>query len=155
MTLAFADGTSFSRGACRYLAHPASPGDTYIRPFLSIVVEGQPLEANVDTGGFFLIINPEIAELVGLSPDNGEPLNALIIRGTRTPGHLHRVTMTLEAQRGEPLDVEVTALVPEGEWDYPNFLGWPFCLERLRFAFDPNAADPADGWFHFGALDEA
>ena len=155
MTLQFADGEVFCQGACRYLAKPAATGDSYIRPFLSIAVEGQTIEVAVDTGGFFLILHPEIAELIGLLPENGEPLDALIIRGQRSPGHLHRTTMTLEAQRGDTFDVEVTALVPTGNWDYPNFLRWPFCLERLRFAFEPDVYDPAIGWFHFGALDMA
>lgn len=153
MTLQFADGTPFSQGACRYQAKPAATGDTYIRPFLSVKVEGQPIEVAVDTGGFFLIIHPELAELIGLISEDGEPLDALIIRGQRVPGHLHRANMALEAEQGDTFDVEVTVLVPQGDWDYPNFLGWPFCLERLRFAFAPDVYDSSNGWFHFGALD--
>lgn len=123
MTLNFADGTAFSQGACRYTAKPAASGDTYVQPFLSISVEGQPIEVAVDTGGFFLILHPEIAELVGLNALDGEPLDALIIRGQKVPGHLHRATLTLEAQQGDRFEVEVTALVPDGDWDFPNFLG--------------------------------
>lgn len=154
MALFLEDGSPFSCGACHYFAQPAAPGDSFIRPFLSIFVEGYPLQAAVDTGGFFLILSPKIAGLIGLIAEEGEHFNNLVFRGMRTTGHLHRVTVTFDAEYGEPFNVDVTALVPEGEWRYPNFLGWPFCLEKLRFAFDPNPNDPTDGQFHFGPLGE-
>ena len=153
MTLAFNDGSSFSCGACRYFLKPAAPGDTYLRPFIDITVAGRSVEASFDTGGFFLILNSQIAELLSLRHDDGES-ETLQIRGVLAKGHLHRVTMTLEADWGESRDFDITAFVPDNLLNIPNLLGWTGCLERLRFAFDPNASESADGWFHFGPLDD-
>ena len=152
MTLSFTDGSSFALGACRYMARRAASGNIYVRPFLSIAVEGQYIEAAIDTGGFFLILNPEIGDLLMLEPNNGEHFDNRV-PGVSYKGCLHRVELTLVAERGESFDVEVTAFVPEGFGDFPNFLGWALCLERFRFAFEPDAIDPTDGWFHFGPID--
>lgn len=154
MTLQFTDGRAFARGACRFQARPATSRDVYVRPFLAMSVEGQLLDAALDTGGFFLILNAELAELLSLHPSDGEPFSGLLIRGVSYNGHSHRVTLTLEAERGDSFDVEVIAFVPIHFGDYPNFIGWSLCLERFRFAFEPNASDPTDGWFHFGPIDQ-
>ena len=151
MLLNFYDGNVFSCGACRYLSRRV--GSKYERPFLAIEVNGLEINAAVDTGGFFLILDPDIARDCGLVPEDGENFDELELRGQRYRGKMHRVTIKFSAQEGEHLEIDVVAYVPLGFYNAPNFLGWPLCLERLRFAFEPSAADPRVGWFHFGALD--
>lgn len=155
MTLQFEDGRTFAHGACGYEARLGAPYDVYPRPFLTIRVEGHRFDAVLDTGGFFLILKPEVAEHINLQPADGALFEGMGIRGGSYDGHMHPVTLTLEGERGDTFDIEVTAFVPIDFPDrHPNFLGWPLCLERFRFALEPNPSDPTNGWFHFGPIDE-
>lgn len=52
-------------------------------------------------------------------------------------GHLYRVEISLIADWGEPLTIEGTFLFCE-HWTGPTVLGFYGCLERIRFAIDPN-----------------
>ena len=151
MLLNFSDNRSFSCGACRYLSFRV--GNLYERPFLNVQIGDVEFDAAVDTGGFFLILDPDTARDCGLVPEDGEDFDELELRGYRYQGKMHRATIKLFAEEGEDLEIDVVAYVPLGFYNAPNFLGWPLCLERLRFAFEPSAADPRDGWFHFGPLD--
>ena len=153
MLLHFSDRSPFSSGACHYLSRRAAPGNHYERPFLSVSVDGHEFDAAVDTGGFFLILDPDLARSMGVEPEQGVDFDGLQLRGVTYRGRLHRVPIKLEAEHGESLEVSVTAFVPFGYYNAPNFLGWPLCLERFRFAFEPSASDPREGWFHFGAID--
>lgn len=153
MLLHFSDSTAFSSGACRYLARTAARGNLWERPFLTVSIGDNSFDAAVDTGGFFLILDPDLAREFGIDPKEGCEFGGLELRGSSYKGKLHRVPIVLHAEQGESLEVEVTAFVPVGPYNAPNFLGWPLCLEKFRFAFEPSASDPREGWFHFGALD--
>jgi len=153
MLLRFSDGTAFTSGACHYISRPAALGNRYVRPFLTVRVGDYAFDAAVDTGGFFLILTPDAASSIQLNPAYGDPFVGLFLRGETYSGSLHRVELIIPAEHGETLTIEVTAFVPDREFDGPPFLGWPLCLERFRFAFQPSVGDPYDEWFHFGPLD--
>lgn len=145
------DGRQFAAGKMPYRDHVGDVGNLP-RIVIVTIVERLPVEAALDTGGSFLVCNPELVEWLGLYPGTGISTASLFIRGMSVNGELHRVTMTLEAQSGENVDVEVTAfapvLHPEQIWDLPVILGLQGCLEFIRFA-----VDPATNTFYFGALD--
>lgn len=104
----------------------------------------------VDTGGVYLILQPELGAQLGLDEAASAHRDRLMIRGITFTGTLHRVPLTLLATAGEPLTFDATAFVPdlvEGEvWPLPTYLGWQGCLDRIRFA-----VDPADEVVYFGA----
>ena len=149
--LQFADGRPFATGACPYWDQLSPEHAETPRIVVSIWVGGSQTQAVVDTGGVYLVCDPEISDLLRLDPSTGLGVTALVIRGYKYVGRLQRLTITMLAEEGESLELEVTAfipqLVPGQEWQFPSFLGLQGCLEFLRFAVDPKA-----NVFYFGPL---
>lgn len=143
---------NFSQGMARY--RDRYPGqEQFARIVLAVTLEGRlPVQAVVDTGAPWCVIDPILAERVRTAADVGyEPGMKLMIRGVRYKGKLIRMLITLEAERGESLDVDATVFVPRlsaGEmWPYPNFIGLDGFLNRIRFAIDPS-----ENAFYFGPV---
>lgn len=73
------------------------------------------------------------------------------LRGSSVTGRLCRLLLRIQAEEGTSIELEVTTLIPrdtrEDQWieQLPCYLGWQGCLERLRFAIDPNTDT-----FYFG-----
>jgi hypothetical protein len=147
----YREGDRFSQGMCRFSRSLSTRQGELDRIALFIDIEGSQTEAAVDTGGAYLLCNPEIARELQLDPAEGLPIDHLYVRGQRIPGTLHKVSLTLLAEEGESLWVDVTAFVPRSgpsiEWDLPVMLGFTGCLERCRFAVDPETET-----FYFGAF---
>lgn len=145
-----ASGEPFATGQAPWEARVALASDRLTRLFVAVEVEGHPTLAVVDTGGAYLILDPEFAALLNL----GHAVvhrERLLIRGIVCAGAVHRIPVTLRATAGEPLTFEATVFVPEMEhgetWPLPSYLGWQGCLDRIRFA-----VDPADEVVYFGAV---
>ena len=144
-------GEIFASGVLPIQFQPVNAKDSSTRLFIPIELEGFSTMGVVDTGAPYLICAPSMANI--LQPNLGPSLGreALLIRGVRIGGNLHRVKMNLTAIEGEHLSFEVTAFIPdvdEEAWrTLPTFLGLTGCLERLRFAIDP-----IEDRFYFGAL---
>jgi hypothetical protein len=143
---------NFSQGVTGYRDH--YPGqEQFARIVLAVTLEGRlPVQAVVDTGAPWCVIDPILAERVKSAADVGYELGMkLMIRGVRYKGKLIRMLITLEAERGESLDVDATVFVPRlsaGEmWPYPNFIGLDGFLNRIRFAIDPS-----ENAFYFGPV---
>jgi len=149
--LHFEDGRLFSQGACTFSYRPATEQDTTPRIMIGVQIEDLCTEAAVDTGGVYLVCDPEIADLLELDPNSGLGADKLRIRGFEVHGTLHRVSLTVLAQEGQSLELEVTAFLPRLQpnelWNLPSFMGLLSCLERLRFAVDPGT-----DVFYFGPL---
>ena len=152
MLLRFEDGRSFAQGACTFLYHPATEEDVTPRIIVAVQIEGLQTETVVDTGGVYLVCDPEIADLLDVDPARGLGIAELNIRGIKVSGSLHRLSLTLLAEQGQSIELEATAFVPRLQpnepWKLPSFMGLMGCLERLRFAVDPSTDT-----FYFGALD--
>ncbi len=150
MMLQFADGTPFSHGASRYLYQPAVEGEESLRIFVPIRIGEQRTIAALDTGGAYFVCDPELAAGMGLDAATALMTRGLRVRGMRYEGALHRESLTLVAEKGQSVPIEVTVFVPHltpgQEWHLPSFLGLHGCLERLRFAVDPGAE-----MFYFGS----
>lgn len=122
-------------------------------PRITIVVQigGFQTQAVVDTGGVYLVCDPEIPDLLDLNSRASLGVDTLVIRGYEYVGDLYRLPIRLLAEEGESLELEVTAFIPYlspgQEWQTPSFLGLQGCLEFLRFAVDPGA-----NVFYFGPL---
>jgi len=153
MLLRFADGTLFATGAAPYAYRPVTARESAPRVVLTVRLGEIETSAFLDTGGVYLLCVPELALRLGLDPQDGIPTPPLQLGRGRFDGVLHRVRLTLVAADGDDLSIEPTVFVPRlkpGEaWpeDFPCILGMQGCLERLRFAVDPN-----DDTFYFGEL---
>lgn len=150
MTLLFPNGDSFATGALPYAYRPATEFETTNRIILLVQIEGITTEAVVDTGAPYVICAPRTARQAGFTRDDVFERTTMLVRGMRLEGGFIRLIISLPAQKGEDLDVQATAFVPDVEeyWgDFPSFLGLTGFLERIRFAVDPNTDT-----FYFGQL---
>jgi len=141
--LVFQDGRCFSTGLAGYGYHGATEGEETPRLFIQVVIENDVrTEAMLDTGAPFYICAPDVAEGIKLDKAAALDKTSILIRGQPVKGSLYRLTVTLLAEEGCSLDVEVTTFVPEEaeekSWGaFPSVLGFSNCLERVRFAVDP------------------
>jgi hypothetical protein len=150
--LAFGDGESFATGAIEYVYQPATPGEITSRILLPVRVAGVPLTAIVDTGAPYVVCTPRFADMTDLNSLTPLERQTILIRGSWIRGNLYRLGLKFPAEIGEVLEIEVTAFVPDREWedvwgDLPSFIGMGGCLERIRFAIDPGSDT-----FYFGPL---
>jgi hypothetical protein len=132
-------GERFATGAVDY---SVTGQNAMTRLNLEVIVEGRRTTAIVDTGASYVIFSPELAEEAGIDPAAALVEAALLIRGNRILGGLHRVTLELPAVIGNNLALEVTAFIPDAARNFgqthPSFLGLFGCLESIRFAVDPH-----------------
>ncbi len=155
MTLRRFDGTDFTTGAMLYEYRPATSAETTPRIVLPIVVGKYEISAFIDTGGVFFICPPPLAQKLGLSPEKGIPAQDSIgWRKMSLKGTLHNISLEFLAIEGQGIILEVTAFVPklpadQGNDELPCVLGMQGCLEKMRFAIDPE-----NDRFYFGALGE-
>lgn len=143
MLLHHESGEPFATGAAPYAYQPASEHENTPRIIISIEIQRIRTTAFVDTGGVYALFPPEIAEQLNIDRDRGAPADPLLWRGVKLDGALHRIPITLLAERGKSLTIEATVFVPEpASWhqqiiDFPCVLGMYLCFDRLRFAIDP------------------
>jgi len=154
--LRFPNGQLFSGGAASYLYQPISENEEAPRILLSVAVGAFTLSAFVDTGGVYFLCPPQVAHRLHICPEDSFGSQRLLFRGVSHLGSLHRLPLTLLAHQGQSVTIDVTAFVPQIsrtiEWsaEFPCILGMSGCLERLRFAIDPETDT-----FYFGALGES
>lgn len=156
MTLTRVDGTAFTTGTMLYEYRPATSAETTPRVVLPIAIGNYEISAFVDTGGVFFICAPDLAQKLRLEPDDGIPIKKPILwRGRPLKGTLHTLAIKFLAIEGHSLIIEVTAFVPtvssadEADETVPCVLGMQGCLEKMRFAVDPE-----NDLFYFGSLGE-
>jgi hypothetical protein len=139
----------FAIGSTDYDEH--YPNDRYnTRIVVTVVASGYAIPMIVDTGAPWCVLDPELAELWGITPVAIYPASTTLhVRGMAYHGDLVRAAVTLQAIRGADLELEATFFIPRlapGEvWPWPNFLGLEGFLSRIRFA-----VDAAENVFYFG-----
>lgn len=145
------DGRPFARGAVPIAIRPAGSEQTSLRIHVPVLVEGLQTEAMVDTGGVYLVLDPELATGLGLEPRDALESVRLLMRGSSCEGDLFRLSVAFAGIQDDAVEVEATAFIPRvaaGErWPLGTVLGFAGCLERLCFAVDPGA-----NMFYFGDL---
>lgn len=151
MLLTFANSDPFAIGVTDYLYEPTSR-ETDNRIILLVEIEGVLAPAIVDTGAPYVVCAPDVARRIGIQHDPNLETRRLLIRGITIAGQLHRLRVTFIASEGQSLDVSATVFVPDSAdedsfGDLPSFIGLTGCLERMRFAVDPN-----EDRFYFGPL---
>jgi hypothetical protein len=147
--LRFEDGNSFASGVLRYTYRPIND-ETTNRIIIPILIGNSvSIDAVLDTGAPYVILDPNIAPLAGFNSKSVLFEEKMLIRGKKLAGKIARLSFTLRADEGEDMDVQATVFVPNDidRWDnFPSFLGQAGFLERIRFAIDPN-----EDKFYFGA----
>lgn len=149
----YSDGESFATGVINYYIGQQDEVDTD-RLCIKVQIGGKHTIAVIDTGGYYVICDPELATF--LSPLLIDPLGdtKLEIRGVKFHGKLYRLAVILPAKEGSSLEVDSTVFIPElrpeQKWNLPSFLGFHGFLERIRFAVDPDRS-----LFYFGGLGES
>jgi hypothetical protein len=92
-------------------------------------------DALLDTASPWCILPPAIAVTLECDlPADGDTL--LHTRFGTLSGELIRLPVYFLAAEGEPAHVEATWFL-SSDWPGPVVIGWKGCLERMRFAFDP------------------
>jgi len=141
------NGDSFTTGRAGYDARVL---DGAPRIVIQIQIEGHAVEASVDTGGLWVVIQRDLAELIGVG---GSSTTEIIgYRGHKIKGRVDRVALELLAEDGNSILLEASALVPDAHsapYVDRTILGFQGCLDRFRFAIDPVHQD-----FHFGTIDD-
>jgi hypothetical protein len=141
MSLFFADGSSFVTGSQSHVFYAPTPAEPKARLVLRVALEGLLTQAMVDTGGLYLFCMPSVVRALNLNAAQALGAQTILFRDERVRGALHRLTLTLLAEDGEDMQLDVTAFAPdasyEGVPELPSIMGLHGCLERVRFAFDP------------------
>ena len=154
MPLFFADGRPFVTGLQSHVFYAPTPAEPKARLVLRVVLEGLTTQAMVDTGGLYLFCMPSVARALNLDATQALGAQTILFRDERVQGTLHRLTLTLLAEDGEDMQIDVTAFVPDASYEsvpeLPSILGLHGCLERARFAFDPSTDT-----FYFGPASPA
>jgi hypothetical protein len=150
--LHFADGSPFSCGVCALSCRPIRESDSSLRILIPVKIGNIETQAVVDTGGVYLCCDKQTAQDLRLDPAVGLETLTLIGGMGKIRGSLHRISLTLVPDRGQGLELQVTAFIPHQDeiWNLPSLLGFQGCLERLRFAIDMTTDS-----FYFGPIDEA
>ena len=89
MLLTLADGTAFALGSIHF-TRSVFPGSTLSRILIEVAVEGVVTVAAIDTGGGYLVCEPDVARRAGLWPPSslgGQIVNIpqAILPGARVP----------------------------------------------------------------------
>lgn len=105
-----------------------------------------PVQALFDPGSEWCVLAWEVADLLGYGSEPGLTGAAIETRFGTISGSLERVALRFLAVDGSSLEIDATWFISP-DWPGPTVLGWRGCLERMRFAVDPN-----DNWFYFAGL---
>ncbi len=146
------DGSEFCIGSTTCFSKPFSPRERLNKLLIQVTIGDLDVEAAIDTGGAYLILDPGIARLINLDSADLVGTEEIHVRGTITQGILYRIPLQIPSEEGMGTSIEVTAfvptLLPNESWGLPTVLGWHCCLERIRFA-----VDPLNERFYFGSAD--
>ena len=151
MRLMLEDGSVFASGSTPYRYEAAIQSETMPRIIVPIEIDDRKYYAYVDTGAFYLLCHPDVAEILGLDSGDALEVSEIKIRGCTVAGEIHRLELGLRAETGQGLRIDATAFLPLDRdwWEWGNcaVLGLCGCLDRMRFAVDPTG-----DVFYFGPL---
>ena len=136
----------FASGVATYFEEDPSLTSTQTSIHVSIVLEGDvsiQVFARLDPATPWVVLNSELNEQIGLRATSAK-VELHTVAGLMK-GSLERFPITLQAEQGDPLEIEATLFVCD-EWQRENFLGYSGFIERIRFA-----VDPASRKFYFGS----
>jgi hypothetical protein len=99
--------------------------------------------ALLDTGSQWCVLSSQIAVVLEYDSGDEEGVGLHTRLGTLS-GYLERIPVRFHADEGQAIEVQATWFISP-DWPGPTVIGWKGCLERLRFALDPE-----ESAFYFG-----
>ncbi len=139
------NGESFASGCSRFRDQAPDAAESTAKIFVRVDFIVIDTLAQLDTGAAYSTLETEVAEALGLLEGDGEPVRLSTRLGTYQ-GRLETVPITLTADEGEALDLEVRFFVSR-DWPGKTFLGYTGLLDHIRMALDPGT-----NLFYFGSL---
>lgn len=137
--------TQAYRGSSYYSAdHPEGSHRLLVAVPCTIGELADAILALLDTGSQWCVLPFSIAAALGHDPADSDEVRLHTRYGTLL-GRLDRLRVRFRADEGEPLELEATWFITQ-DWPGPAVIGWKGCLERFRFALDPE-----EDTFYFGA----
>ena len=89
MSLTFPDGEPFTIGETAYQYRAATAYETHPHIILDVLVEGIATRAMVDTGGIYLLCNPNLATRLDLNHAEAiSNIQSILFRGVLVQGRL-------------------------------------------------------------------
>jgi hypothetical protein len=139
------DGEPFTSGRSKFFDHHPRFMEPTAKVFVKVELPGYvgPLMAQVDTGAAYSTIETDVARALELFRREGHLARVSSRLGTIS-GKLIRHPLTLMADAGRSLDLEVTFFVSQ-DWRGPTVLGYTGCLDHMRIALDSSP-----NMFYFG-----
>lgn len=151
MLLRLADRRLFTTGTAAFYYPPGVDELSKERITIAVQIGGMITTAIVDTGETYMVLSPELAEVIPLGPIDEAGPTEIQFQGKVIKGSLRRVAVTFlnSAEDGKPLPLGVLAFVPDnageqGEY-MPSFLGLTSCLDVMCIGIDGSRQE-----FHFG-----
>src|SRR5258706_13505107 len=109
MLLLDSDNRPFCTGVSSCTIRPAAPGESTNKLFVEIEVNGDRVRALVDTGGAYLVLDPDMAFATGANLGSSMGEVSLLVRGQSYKGFLYRLPVRFYAMEGDELQVDMTA----------------------------------------------
>ncbi len=139
-------GVTFTQGRSTFLDHHRDAPEATAKIFVRLLIGGLPsaVVAQLDTGAAWSVLDPKVANLLGLVEAAGFS-TILETRLGRKAGKLVKVRIEFLAEEGTSFETEGTFFICS---DWPSgrtFLGYSGLLDSIRFALDPQANQ-----FYFG-----
>ena len=138
-TLLLPDGSPFTTGLAEYYDKDSSQ-EALTEPRIHVRLElfGFEILAMLDTAAPWCILQPSFGDAIRRHVEELPEDRRLSTRLGSFVGRLYRGPVTLVADAGEELEVEVTFFLSP-DWPGGNFIGYLGFLDRIRFASDGQA----------------
>jgi len=126
------------QGMARYLSEAHVGGHRLLVAVPCQVGDLPPtVYALLDTAAEWCVLPEAYADAIGYQAHSSDPPFQLHSRLGLFSGRLCRLPLTFPAEDGEALTIQATFLICP-DWPGPVVIGWKGCLERLRFALEPD-----------------
>lgn len=140
------EGTAFTQGRSKFSDHNKEAPERTAKIFVRLLVGDleSTVVAQLDTGAAWSVLEPRVANLLGLL-ELDEPVTILETRFGTKRGRLVKVPIQFLADEGTSFEMEGTFFICP---DWPpgrNFLGYSGLLDSIRFAVDAQVNQ-----FYFG-----
>ncbi len=138
----------YAAGSSTFIDHASSSTSRQPKVLVQIRFDINATNAHyvmLDTAAPFLVLNNELAVELGFNFDAG-PSQKIRTRFGPVEGNLEKTGIVVTADKGIPLDLEVTVFVSQ-EWRETTVLGYQNALDHLNFA-----VLPYENGFYFGEI---
>lgn len=140
------EGVAFAQGRSTFSDHSKEAPELSAKIFVRLLVGDldSAVIAQLDTGAAWSVLDPKVANLLGLTKADGFS-TLLETRFGRKAGKLVKVPIRFLADEGASFETQGTFFICSDWPDGRTFLGYSGLLDSIRFAVDAQA-----NHFYFG-----